>query len=122
MANWRVVKVVKANGKAPFDKWYQKLNRDDQAHVDDVLLLIENVTVIPPEKVKKYKELYEIKISGNKTALRPLAMKDGAGKLVILLVGATKKQKIADGDYESALRLSQQYSEGLLDARDWQED
>lgn len=122
MANWRVMKVVKVNGKAPFDKWYDGLTVDDQAHVDDVLFLIESVSTIPPEKVKKYRDLYEVKISGNRTALRPLAIKDGHNQLVILLVGATKKQKIADGIYKSAIQLAKQYESGNIDARHWQED
>lgn len=122
MTKWQVHKVVKQNGKAPFDKWYGGLTVEDQANVDDALYLIESVTQIPPDKVKKYNDLYEIKIYGNKTALRPLALKVGKDKLIVLLVGETKKGKIPISTYKAALKLAKFYNEGDLDDKHWQED
>jgi hypothetical protein len=109
MAKWRVHKLVKLNGNIPYDRWLAGITVQERAKVEAAFSLIENVATIPPEKVKKYNELYEIKIYGNKTALRPLAIKDGDNKLIVLIVGVTKKGKIPDHQYQAALRLAREY-------------
>ena len=112
MSKWRVCKLVKPNGNVPFDKWYNSLSTADKAAVDETVMLIESVTTLPPEKVKKYKELYELKIYGNKVALRPLALKDGKGRKLIVLVGTTKKGAIPDHEYKAALKLAKSHDDG----------
>ena len=121
MSKWRVLKLVKGNGNVPFEKWYKGLTMADQAKVDAAVSLIESVTKIPAEKVKKYKELFEIKIFGNGTALRPLAIKDGEGKLIVLIVGTTKKGRIPEQQYEAALTLAKSYWDRNCDTKGYWE-
>lgn len=121
MSKWLVLKLVKGNGNVPYDKWYQGLTDGDQAKVDAAITLIESVTQIPPDKVKKYKDLYELKIYGKGTALRPLALKDGEGRLIILLLGTTKKGKIPEHQYEAALKLAKAYQNGNCDTKGYWE-
>lgn len=121
MSKWRVLKLVKGNGNVPFEKWYDSVTQGDRAKVDAAISLIEGVTQIPAEKVKKYKDLYELKIYGNKTALRPLAIKDGNDKLIVLIIGTTKKGRIPDQQYEAALNLAKSYWDGNCDTKGyWQ--
>jgi hypothetical protein len=122
MSKWRVLKLVRTNGKAPYDKWASKLTIAEKAKVDDAIALIESVTQIPPEKVKKYNDLYEIKIYGNKTALRPFAIKDGEGRLIVLLVGCTKKGTIPAHIYKAALKLAEAYRSGDCATKGYWED
>lgn len=121
MSKWRVFKLIKSNGNVPYEKWEKQLSEGDRASVDAAISLIEGVTQIPPEKVKKYKELFEIKIYGNKLALRPLAIKDGKGRLIVLLVGTTKKGKISEHEYEAALKLARSYHDGECDIKGYWE-
>lgn len=121
MAKWRVMKLVKGNGNVPYDKWYEGLAIEDQARVDAAVELIEGVSQIPPEKVKKYKDLVEIKIYGRNTALRPLGIKDVNGQIIILLVGTTKKGKILDHQYQAALKLAKAYQNGECTVRGYWE-
>lgn len=112
MSKWQVLKLVKPNGNVPYDKWANDLSVADKAKVDQALDAIEGVTQIPPEKVKKYLDLYEIKIYGKGKAFRPLAIKDGDNRIIILLIGTTKKGKIPPHEYEAALKLANLYQGG----------
>ncbi len=121
MSKWQVLKLVKPNGKAPYDKWAEALPPADRAKVDQALDAIEQVTQILPEKVKKYLDLYEVKIYGKDSAFRPLAIKDGDNKLIILLVGTTKKGKIPQHVYTAALKLAKLYKSGGCDVKKYWE-
>lgn len=117
MSKWQVFKLVKPNGNVPYDKWANALPMADKAKLDQALDAIEGVTQIPPEKVKKYLDLYEVKIYGKDNALRPLALKDGENRLIILLVGTTKKGKIPDHQYDAAVRLAKIFKNGGCDVK-----
>jgi hypothetical protein len=106
MVKWQVLKLVKGNGNVPFDKWFDTLTQQDKAKVIAAIALIESVTTFPAEKVKKYRDLWELKIVGNGTALRPLAIRDDARRVLILLHGVTKKGEIPSRAYDASMTLA----------------
>ncbi len=72
--------------------------------------------------MKKYRDLHELKIYGKDTALRPLAIKEQNGKIIILLVGVTKKGKIQPHQYDAALNLAKEYQKGECSVKGYWED
>ena len=66
MAKWQVYKLVKKNGNIPYDKWFKQLTKSDRAKVEQAILAIEGFSEIPAEKVKKYRDLHELKIYGGR--------------------------------------------------------
>lgn len=95
----------------PYDKWVSTLSASERAKVDRVLDGIEGMTQLHPDKVKKYLELYEVRIFAKDKAFRPLAIKEADQRIIILLVGTTKKGQIRRSEYEAALSLAKLYRE-----------
>ncbi len=122
------MKYVQATGRCPLDKWKdaKALTDNDRAAMDAKVDTIEQISAVnlPPELLKKYKttELYELKISGDKKKLRPLAIQE-KGQVIILLCGAIEKgSKIPKGDLERAQNLADDYKRGIGYVKSYYED
>lgn len=128
MANWVVMKYVKANGRCPVDDWRssKRLTEIDRAAIDAFVDDLEAVQAgrQPPEKLKRYKgtsNLYEMKIRGDRKQLRPLCIVDDETR-VIMLIGTVKKSQILSGEVESAEKLAERWSSGNGTAKPYRED
>jgi hypothetical protein len=92
--NWKFKVFLKDNGENVMDEWLETLPFEDQAKIEARITLLKATPIGITHYFDKYhksKNIYEIRINGNRVKYRPLGFQ-GPGKGVFtLLMGAKER-------------------------------
>lgn len=105
MAIWTLYDYIELTGQNPVRRWLDAIPDDDRAKIDYRLQQMEGMMKWSEKWVSKYtgtKDIFELRITGNKIQYRPLGSYFGQRQFILLTGAIEKGDKIPKSDIETA--------------------
>tara|TARA_E500000305_G_C4013379_1_gene234074 strand:+ start:302 stop:679 length:378 start_codon:yes stop_codon:yes gene_type:complete len=117
---WTFYDFIESSGQNPIQRWLGGLPVDAQAAIDARLLQMQGLLKWSDKWVSRYHaaaKLYELRITFNKVAYRPLGIYAPEHKFILLTGAIEKGGKIPKSTITTAVRRMKEVAEDLKNVR-----